>query len=92
MGRGCKVKVQRTLDPIELAGECSIIRHRSRSLSVRLSGYAEGYWDLPPPASIDLSPAFEPWQLVEFTWAPVGLSEVSSLPYGEYYVRYLVRP
>ena len=93
MGLGCKVKVQRALDPIELAGKCSIIRHRRQyALSVRLSGYAEGYWYLPTPASIDLSPVFGPWQRVEFTRAPVGPSEVSSLPYGEYYVRYLVRP
>jgi hypothetical protein len=92
-GRGCgSVKVRRSTDRTEIAGRCSIIPDSAAyDLSVRLSRYAEGYWKMPIGGKIDRDPAFGPWQRIEFTRAPVGESEVSSLPHGEYYIRYLVR-
>jgi len=93
MGRGCGSNVRRAFDPVEIAGRCNIFRYDiPHALSVRLSGYAEGYWDVPLFKRIDQRLAFGRWQLVEFTWAPAGPREVSSLPYGEYYTRYRVRP
>jgi hypothetical protein len=93
-GRGCRgIEVRRVIDQPEIAGRCSFIpASMERALSVRLSRYAEGYWKVPLGRSADGDPAFGPWQRIEFTRAPVGDKEVSSLPHGEYYIRYLVRP
>jgi hypothetical protein len=92
IGRGCSIKVQRALDPIDIVGRCGIMTYLgSNVLSVRLSNYAEGWWDVPNLKSIGQGPAFGSWQPIEFIGAPAGPSEVSSLPFGEYSVRYMVR-
>jgi hypothetical protein len=94
LGRGCRrIEIRRSIEQPEIAGRCSIIGDSTNSaLSVRLSRFAEGYWKMPIGSSKDRDPGFGPWQRIEFTWAPVGEREVSSLPHGDYYFRYLVRP
>ena len=94
VGRGCRgIEVRRSVDPPEIAGRCSIIGYgKEHILSVRLSRYAEGYWKMPIGWNTDRDPAFGPWRRIEYSRAPAGEREVSSLPYGEYYFRYLVRP
>ena len=93
-GRGCRgIEVRRSVDPPEIAGRCSIVGYgKEYILSVRLSRYAEGYWKVPIDWNTDRDSAFGPWRRIEYSRAPVGEREVSSLPYGEYYFRYLVRP
>jgi hypothetical protein len=56
------------------------------------SRFAEGYWNTAIGGHAEAGPVFGPWQPIEFIRAPVGVREVSSLPHGEYFIRYLVRP
>jgi hypothetical protein len=94
IGRDCHgIEVRRASDPPEIVGKCSLIGHSSESaLSVRFSHFAEGFWKVPIRGPTSSDPVFGPWQRIDFTWAPVGKRVVSSLPHGEYYFRYLVRP
>ena len=94
LGRGCRVMgVQRSSDPPEIVGKCSLIGGSADSaVSLRFSRFAEGFWRAPIESHATRNPDFGPWQRVEFVWAPVGERTVSSLPHGEYYFRYLVRP
>jgi hypothetical protein len=57
--------------------------------SVRL--HIGRYWSLPIGRYASPDPVFTPWQRVEFTRAPAGKKELSALPHGAYYIRYLVR-
>ena len=94
VGRGCRgLHVRRSVDPPEIAGRCRIMGYgKEHILSMRLSRYAEGYWKMPIGWNIDRDPAFGPWLRIEYSRAPAGEREVSSLPYGEYHFRYLIRP
>jgi hypothetical protein len=94
IGRDCHgIEVRRASDPPEIVGKCCLIGHNPESaLSVRFSRFAEGFWKVPIESPASRDPAFGPWQRIDFTWAPVGKRIVSSLPHGEYYFRYLVRP
>ena len=94
LGRGCRVMgVQRSSDPPEIVGKCSLIGGSADSaVSLRFSRFAEGFWRAPIESHATRNPDFEPWQRIEFIWAPVGERKVSSLPHGDYYFRYLVRP
>ena len=94
LGRGCRVMgVQRSSDPPGIVGSCSIIGGSADSaVSLRFSRFAEGFWRAPIESHATRNPDFEPWQRIEFIWAPVGERKVSSLPHGDYYFRYLVRP
>ena len=49
-------------------------------------------WKMPIGWNRDRDPAFGPWRRIEYSRGHVGERELSSLPYGEYYVRYLIRP
>jgi hypothetical protein len=94
IGRDCRrIEVWRSTDPPEIVGKCSLIGlDREAALSVRFSRFAEGFWKVPVESPASRDPDFGPWQRIDFTWAPVGKRVVSSLPHGEYYFRYLVRP
>ena len=94
IGRDCRgIEVRRANDPPEIVGKCSLIGHNPESaLSVRFSRFAEGFWKVPVESPASRDPVFGPWQRIDFTWAPVGKRVVSSLPHGEYFFRYLVRP
>ena len=94
IGRDCRgIEVRRANDPPEIVGKCSLIGHNPESaLSVRFSRFAEGFWKVPIESPTSRDPVFGPWRRIDFTWAPVGKRVVSSLPHGEYYFRYLVRP
>ena len=91
-GRGCRMAVRRSAEPPDIAGKCSIIVNSAEYvMSLRLSRFYEGYWRLPIGRYPSRDPVFTAWQRVEFTRAPAGKKELSALPHGEYYIRYLVR-
>jgi hypothetical protein len=94
LGRGSRVMgVRRSSDPPEIVGKCSFIGGSADSaVSLRFSRFAEGFWRVPIEGHATSNPDFGPWQPTEFIWAPVGERKVSSLPHGDYYFRYLVRP
>jgi hypothetical protein len=93
MGRGCgRPVVHRSAVPPILTGMCSVVVTSTEYvMSLRLSRFYEGYWKMPFTGSMDVEGAFGLWQRIEFTRAPAGEREVSALPHGDYYVRYLVR-
>jgi hypothetical protein len=93
-GRGCRVMgVRRSNDPPDIVGKCNLIAGNADSaMSLRFSRFAEGFWRVPIENDAIRNPDFGPWQRIEFIWAPVGERKVSSLPHGDYYFRYLVRP
>ena len=93
MGRGCRSPVvRRSVEPPEIFGKCAImVTSHEYLLSLRLSNFYEGYWKMPIGRSANPDPLFSSWQRIEFTRAPIGERELSALPHGEYYARYLVR-
>jgi hypothetical protein len=93
IGRGCgKLIVRRSVEPPDISGKCLIlISSTDNFMSLRLSRFYEGYWKMPIGRYVNPHSAFSPWQRIEFMRAPSGKKELSALPHGEYYMRYLVR-
>ena len=94
VGRGCgRPTVRRLVEPPALTGRCGIIvASMDYVMSLRLSRFYEGYWKMPIGRYTNLDGVFSPWQRIEFSRAPEGEKELSALPHGDYYIRYLVRP
>jgi hypothetical protein len=93
VGRGCPaIEVRRKIDPPQIVGRCALVADRLDSaLSVRFSRFSEGYWKIPINKRAASDTMFGPWQHIEFIRAPAAGGEVSSLPHGEYFFRYLIR-
>jgi hypothetical protein len=92
IGRSCgSLMVRRSVEPTDISGRCVIFSGTDYFLSLRLSHFYEGYWKIPIGGYVSPDSDFSPWQRIQFMPAPSGKKELSALPHGEYYIRYLVR-
>jgi hypothetical protein len=93
IGRSCgRLMVRRSVEPPDISGRCAIVINGiDYFMSLRLSRFYEGYWQMPIGRYGNPDSAFTAWQRIQFVVAPSGKKQFSALPHGEYYIRYLVR-
>jgi hypothetical protein len=90
-GQGCYIdNISASGDRPEIAGNLVLqTTNLHPTMSLRLNGTMEGYWELPIKPDAPLDKTFGPWQRINFIASPrLGLPP---LPLGDYEIRYRVR-